>query len=415
MNRAVEFPRKTVCLMLDHSLRCWMPYPPIAVPHVADGPLAGLTLAVKDLFDVKGYPTGAGSPHVLAMSGTKKAHAPLVAKLLKSGARFVGKTITDELAFSLNGKNAHFGAPVNGAAPERITGGSSSGSASAVSGGLVDLALGTDTGGSVRAPASYCGLFGIRPTHGRVSLKGCWPLADSFDTPGYFTRDGATFLRVAPVFLGADKAPLPESPRLLMAADLFALATDAARPILEDTVRRALLTMTGTSTQPQAVTVAKDIDALYWAFRWLQGREAWEADGEMIDAYAPPLGPGVAERFSFARTVTDDQVAAGNRTRTTFRNALRRLLGRDGVLLLPTVPDAAPLTTTSEADLDDFRNRALRLLCVSGLSGFPQISLPAARIAGAPLGLSLIGPPGCDVSLAALAVKLESAARIRIA
>jgi amidase len=392
-----------------------MPFAPAPVAHAPDGPLSGLTLAVKDLFDVKGYPTGAGSPHVLAMSTPKKAHAPLVAKLLKSGARFVGKTITDELAFSLNGKNAHFGAPVNAAAPERITGGSSSGSASAVSGGLADVALGTDTGGSVRAPASYCGLFGIRPTHGRVSLKGCWPLADSFDTPGYFTRDGATFQRVAPVFLGPDKAPLPETPRFLMATDLFALATDEARAILQDTVRRALLTMAGKAVEPDAVTAAKDIDALYWAFRWLQGREAWEADGQMIETYAPPLGPGVAERFAFAKTVTDEQVAAGNRTRKAFRSALKRLLGRDGVLLTPTVPDAAPLTSTSEADLDDFRNRALRLLCVSGLSGFPQISIPAARIGGAPLGLSIIGPPGSDVSLAALAVKIEAAARIRVA
>ncbi len=401
--------------MLDHSLRCWMPFPPAPVAHAPDGPLSGLTMAVKDLFDVRGYPTGAGSPHVLAMSTVKKAHAPLVAKLLKNGARFVGKTITDELAFSLNGKNAHFGAPINAAAPERITGGSSSGSAAAVSGGLVDFALGTDTGGSVRAPASYCGLFGIRPTHGRVSLKGCWPLAESFDTPGYFTRDGATFQRIAPVFLGPDKAPLPDAPRFLMASDLFALATDAARPILADTVRRVLLTLAGQPVEPQPVTVARDIDSLYWAFRWLQGREAWQADGPMIETFAPPLGPGVAERFAFAKTVTDDQIAAGERTRKAFRAALKRLLGRDGVLLTPTVPDAAPLVTTSEADLDDFRNRALRLLCVSGLSGFPQISIPAARIDGAPLGLSIIGPPGSDVSLVTLAARIEAAARIRVA
>lgn len=397
--------------MIDDSLRCWVPYPAVSVSHAAEGPLKGLSMAVKDLFDVKGYPTGAGSPHVLAMSGIKKAHAPLVARLLKAGARFAGKTVTDELAFSLNGKNAHFGSPVNGAAPERITGGSSSGSASAVSGGLVDFALGTDTGGSVRAPASYCGLFGIRPTHGRASLKSCWPLADSFDTAGYFTRDGATFARIAPVFYGKDKAPLPASPRLMLAEDMFGLAVPEAEAILSDTARRISLKF----GEMQPVRLTNDIDGLYWAFRWLQGREAWEADGEMIDRFSPPLGPGVAERFAFGRAITDEQVASGAKIRTSFRRALAKLLGKDGVIVMPTVPDVAPLTTTSEADLDDFRNRALRLLCPSGLSGFPQISIPCARRDGAPLGLSIMGPPGSDVSLIELAVRIEAAARIRLA
>ncbi len=397
--------------MIDNSLRCWVPYPAVPVTNAADGPLKGLTLGVKDLYDVKGYPTGCGSPHMLAMSGIRKAHAPLVRLMLEAGAHFAGKTVTDELAFSLNGKNAHFGAPVNAAAPDRITGGSSSGSASAVSGRLVDVALGTDTGGSVRAPASYCGLFGIRPTHGRVSLKGCWPLADSFDTPGYFTRDGATFVRVGEVFLGKDKSPLPETPRLMIAEDMVRQAVPAADVILRDVVRRLSLTM-GEIT---STTLAKDIDALYWAFRWLQGREAWVADGAMIDTYNPPLGPGVAERFAFARTITDEQVDAGNRTRKAYRAQVKRLLGADGVILMPTVPDIAPLTTTSEADLDDFRNRALRLLCPSGLTGFPQISIPVAMRDGAPLGLSILGPPGSDLSLVRLAAKIAAAARIRIA
>lgn len=397
--------------MRDDSLHSFVPYPEIAVASAPTGPLKGLTLGVKDLFDVKGYPTGAGSPHVLAMSGIKKAHAPLVATMLKAGARFVAKTVTDELAFSLNGKNAHFGSPINAAAPERITGGSSSGSASAVSGQLVDVALGSDTGGSVRAPASYCGLFGIRPTHGRVSLKGCWPLADSFDTPGYFTRDGATFVRVGEVFLGKDKAPLPETPRLMIAADMFAQAVPGAASILSDVVRRLSQRMGAM----EEVALTDDLDKLYWAFRWLQGREAWEADGDMIERFNPPLGPGVAERFAFARMITDDQVAAGTRTRTAYRARVKKLLGKDGVILMPTVPDVAPLTTTSEGDLDDFRNRALRLLCPSGLTGFPQISIPVAMRDGAPLGLSIFGPPGSDLSLAKLAAKIEVAARLRIA
>ncbi len=397
--------------MRDDSLHSFVPYPDVPVPHAPDGPLKGLTLGVKDLFDVKGYPTGAGSAHVLAMSGIKKAHAPLVATMLKAGARFVAKTVTDELAFSLNGKNAHFGSPINAAVPERITGGSSSGSASAVSGRLVDVALGTDTGGSVRAPASYCGLFGIRPTHGRVSLKGCWPLADTFDTAGFFARDGVTFNKVAQVVLGKDKAALPDTPRLLVADDMFKLAVPGAETILRDAVMRLSLKM----GEMQQVQLVDDIDALYWAFRWLQGREAWEADGDMIDRFNPPLGPGVAERFAFARAITDEQVAAGNKTRASFRAKVKKMLGKDGVILMPTVPDVAPLTTTSEADLDDFRNRALRLLCPSGLTGFPQISVPLAMRDGAPLGLSILGPPGSDLSLCHLASRIEAAARLQIA
>ncbi len=397
--------------MHDDSFRCWVPFPDVPVAHSGAGPLKGLTLAVKDLYDVKGYPTGAGSPHVLAMSGLKKAHAPLVSAFLKAGARFVGKTVTDELAFSLNGKNAHFGSPINAAAPERITGGSSSGSASAVSARLADVALGTDTGGSVRAPASYCGLFGIRPTHGRLSLKGCWPLADSFDTAGFFTRDGGTFTRVADAVLGKDRTPLPQSPRLLIAVDMFKLAVPDAEAILRDVVRRLSLTM----GDMQEVNLTKDIDALYWAFRWLQGREAWEADGDMIDRFNPPLGPGVAERFAFARTVTEAQVETATKTRNACRAAVKKLLGKDGVILMPTVPDAAPLTTTNEADLDNFRNRALRLLCPSGLTGFPQVSIPVAQRDGAPLGLSILGPPGSDLSLCHLAGRIEAAARLRIA
>ena len=152
-------------MLLDRDpAHAFMPYPAVPVPHAPSGPLSGLTFAAKDLFDVAGYPTSAGSPHMLAMSGIKTRTAPTVQKLLDAGARLVGKTITDELAFSMSGKNAHFGTPVNGGAPDRIPGGSSAGSAAAVSNGLCDFALGTDTGGSVRAPANHCGLFGIRPT-----------------------------------------------------------------------------------------------------------------------------------------------------------------------------------------------------------------------------------------------------------
>ncbi|MBQ0824620.1 amidase [Microvirga sp. HBU67558] len=395
-------------MLLDRDpAHAFMPYPAVPVPHAPNGPLSGLTFAAKDLFDVAGYPTSAGSPHMLAMSGIKSRTAPTVQKLLDSGARLVGKTITDELAFSMSGKNAHFGTPVNGGAPDRIPGGSSSGSAAAVSNGLCDFALGTDTGGSVRAPASHCGLFGIRPTHGRVSLEGCHDLAPSFDTCGYFTRDGATFVRVGEVLLGPDSHPLPQSPRVLLAQDAFALLDNDVQEALAPALRRAEAVL-GT---PEPVEVAAGgFTALYWTMRYIQSREAWTVDGPMIERYRPPLGPGVADRFAFSQAVTDAQVTEAQVIRAAFRKRFGALLAQDAVLILPTMPDVAPLLSESDEALNDYRNNALNLLCLSVLSGLPQVSIPLASRSGAPLGLSLMGPAGSDMSLVALAQRIADSA-----
>jgi amidase len=329
-----------------------------------------------------------------------------VQRLLDAGAVFAGKTITDEFAFSMNGSNAHFGAPVNGGAPDRITGGSSSGSASAVSSRLVDFALGTDTGGSVRAPASHCGLVGLRPTQGRVSLEGCLDLSPSFDTCGWFTRDVATFDRVAAVLLGEDAKPLPSRPRMLWPEDVWALVapevTEAfAAPCAQAT--RAL----GPATPVKAAL--DGFESLYWNFRYLQGREAWMTDGGTIERFQAPMGPGVGDRFAWAREVTDAQVAEATAFRARFKAHLDALLGDDGVLLMPTMPDIAPLRSDSESSLNDYRNAAIRMLAIAGLAGTPQLSLPLATRLEAPLGLSLLGPAGSDRSLVRLALRITTA------
>ena len=382
--------------LVHDTARAFMPYPDAPAPHAATGRLAGLSFAVKDLFDVAGYPTSGGQPFLLAMSGIKQRTAPAVLALLDAGARFVGKTITDELAFSMNGQNAHFGSPVNGGAPDRIAGGSSSGSAAAVSGGLCDFALGTDTGGSVRAPASHCGLYGLRPTHGRISLHGALDLSPSFDTCGWFTRDVATFARVADVLLGHDTTPRPAATRLLAPTEVWGLLAPEVTGAL--TPARIRIEALFGAAAPTAV-VLDSFEAMYWHFRHLQGREAWQVDGPLIERYQPPLGPGVAQRFAWAREVTDDKVAAASTFRGQFRARLAALLGDDGVLLMPTMPDIAPLIGDDEAGLEHYRNSAIRMLCISGLSGFPQLSLPLTTRLGAPLGISLLGPPGSDRSL----------------
>ena len=389
-------------LLHNDPAHAFMPYPAVPVPDAGRGPLAGLTFAAKDLFDVAGYPTSGGNPLLLALSGVKTQTAPTVQKLLDAGARFVGKVITDELAFSMNGKNAHFGAPRNGAAPDRIAGGSSCGSASAVSNDLCDFALGTDTGGSVRAPANHCGLYGIRPTHGRISLQRCLDLSPSLDTCGFFARDVQTFARVADVLIGADDAPL-SAPRLLRADDVWGLLGDEPRKTLAPVLGRLEATF-GPAAPAQAAL--DSFDTMYWAFRYIQGREAWRTDGSFIERHAPPLGPGVAERFAWSSRVTDAQVADATTFRNRFRAHLAALLGSDGVLVLPTMPDIAPLTSASESELEDYRNVAIKMLCIAGLAGFPQVSLPLTTRLGAPLGISLLGPAGSDRSLIAMAETL---------
>ena len=394
-------------MLLKHDpAHAFVPYPGVELPHAANGPLAGLSFAAKDLFDVAGYPTSGGNPHVLALSGIKTHTAPTVQRLLDAGARLVGKTITDELAFSMNGINAHFGAPRNGAAPDRIAGGSSSGSASAVSNGLVDFALGTDTGGSVRAPASHCGLFGLRPTHGRISLEACMDLCPSYDTCGFFTRDIDTFERVGAVLLGNDTTALPSHPRLLYPGDGWGLLEPGVVHAFEPAMAR-IEKLFGALTQ---VDMAPDgFDRNYWAFRYVQGREAWQTDGALIETHGLALGPGVKERFAWSKAVTDSQFEEAWAVRREVTARLADLLGDDGVMVLPTMPDSAPLLAASEADLEQYRNDSIKLLCLAGLSGCPQLSLPLATRHGAPLGLSLLGPAGSDRSLIALAKQIMTA------
>jgi len=391
--------------VLHDPAHAFVPYPSVDVPRASTGPLAGLSFAAKDLFDVAGYPTGGGSPLVLAMSGIKTRTAESVQRLLDARRSRVGKTVTDELAFSLNGLNAHFGAPINGAAPDRISGGSSSGSASAVSNRLVDTALGTDTGGSVRGPASHCGLYGLRPTHGRVSLAGSLDLAPSLDTCGWFARDIATFSRVANVLLEGDSTELPGTLRLLWPEDMWSLAVPAAREAHATAIERVRKAL----GEPEVITITlESLESLYWSFRYIQGREAWNTHGAMLTRYQPPLGPGVAERFAWSSQVTDAQVAEARAYRLKYTAHVDALLGRGGVLLMPTMPDIAPLRATGEADLEDYRNRALRMLATAGLCGLPQLSMPLSSRSGAPLGLSLLGPRGSDRALIALADRVAS-------
>lgn len=388
-------------------LNAFLDLPEVPVEHAASGPLTGNMLAVKDIYDVAGYPTGGGNPQKLAESTVAKTTAPAVRKLLDAGAEFAGKTQTDELTFSLLGMNAHYPTPVNSAAPDRVTGGSSSGSAAAVAGGLVDLATGSDTGGSVRGPASMCGLIGLRTTHGRISLQGAMGLAPSFDTFGWFARTPALYETVAEVLLGADDdaAPLNKAVTLDMTDQLVLGPAEADE---YEHMKARLVSVTGPAEA--MAPLSETIDDLYWCMRKLQAFEAWEYHGQWISAKDRNLGPGVKERFEFGANIDEDTVSRETERRSAFREELGERLGSDTLLVLPTVPGAAPLKNSAFDDLQAWREQAIRLLCLSGLSGFPQISLPLGHSEGAPFGISLIAPSGRDKSLIHVGRKILAAA-----
>src|SRR5262249_23337023 len=198
------------------------------LPPTGDGPLAGLRFAVKDLIDIAGRKTGCGNPSWRDTHPPARNHAVCVDQLLTAGAHCVGKTVSDEGAFSLIGGNHFYGTPLNPRAPDRVPGGSSSGSASAVACGLADFALGTDTGGSVRVPASNCGVWGLRPSHDFISVAGVMPFAPTFDTVGIHARSAEVLARAAPALLASAPAPSAAPRNIYILREAFALAEPPA-------------------------------------------------------------------------------------------------------------------------------------------------------------------------------------------
>ena len=372
----------------------------VALDGASSGPLSGLTFAVKDVFHIAGQRTGFGSPEWLATHEAATETAVAVQRLLDAGARMAGKTHSDEMAYSLTGENVHYGTPLNSRAPDRIPGGSSNGSVAAVTAGLVDFAIGTDCGGSVRLPASYCGILGMRPTVDRVPLDGVIPFGPPFDVAGWFARDAGVLEAVGRVLLDDDSAPPPPR-RLLRAADAFALVDGAVVDALAPAVER-VAEQVGAARE---VTVAPDgLGAWFETFRVLQSASIWSNHGEWIAATRPAFGPGIKERFEWAETLAAEDAAAAGKHHRAIQARVDDVVGVGDILCLPTSPRAAPLKNTPVDDIEiRFRHQAMHLLCIASLGGLAQISLPLAEIDGLPLGLSLVGPRGSDMQLLALA------------
>lgn len=389
---------------MEDRVNAFVPGPRIRIPGRPGGPLSGLSFGVKDLFDVAGTPTGGGNHDWARANPIPERHAWAVQTLLDAGAELVGKTITDEVSLGILGENAFDGTPLNTAAPDRVPGGSSSGSAAAVAAGLCDTALGTDTGGSMRVPGSFCGLYSIRPTHGRLDLTGLMPQAPSSDTAGWFTRDAKTFARVGTVLLGEAPGPLPT--RLLVAADAFGFAdpdvAEALRPMVERLARVLDATPRDEIMAPQGLSV--------WARaqRSLQPVEAWQTFRPWIERDNPRMAFTVAAGLIAGSQVPVSEQNWAALMREEARARLRHLLPPGAILCLPTTPFPAPLRGLPTPTLRPVRDRITCLCAQGGLTGHPQVNLPGARVDGAPIGLSIIGGRGTDASLIAVAQAMEA-------
>lgn len=357
------------------------------VAGATSGALTGLTVAVKDLFAVEGYAVGAGVPAYLAGAPVSTATAAAVQQLLDAGASVTGIAQTDEFAYSVAGRNAHYGTPPNGAVPGALPGGSSSGPASAVATGQVAIGLGTDTGGSIRVPASFQGLWGLRTTHGAVSRSGLLPLAPSFDTVGWLTRDAATLSAAAGATLDLD-AQGAVTPDWVYSPALIALGSPDVQSALSSVIAELGAT---------PIDVG-DIDELFEAFRMTQAVEAWASAGDWVEAHPGTLGADIAARFAFAKAITEQQGLHAAAAYAAARQQLDAVLG-ERVLVLPSASSAAPSAVATAAQLEEFRAGTLRLSCIAGLTGRPALSIPLLTTPGGPVGLGIVGPRYTDLAL----------------
>jgi len=363
------------------------------------GPLSGFRMVVKDLFAIAGHRTGAGNPYWLATHPVARETSPVIRDLQKAGAQLIGKTLTDELAYSLNGVNTHYGTPLNPMAPERLPGGSSTGSAVAVAAGEAEIGLGSDTGGSIRVPASYNGLFGIRPTHGAISTEGMVPLAPLFDTVGWMSRDSATLLAVGRALLpGADECDGSGVVRVgvleptMDGVELWQADQEAwlrQQPQLE--VHRRI------PLEAAWLTSASEY------FRVLQGRAIWQTHGDWFREVDPRMAEDIRTRLEWCCQLSAEDETAARSGQMRLHQDISAWFESVDMIVMPTTPGPAPRLDASSEWMRDYRAKLMGLTAPAGLAGLPQVHLPVITQEGAPAGVSLLGPRHSDITLLKLA------------
>ncbi|WP_354671538.1 amidase [Streptomyces sp. SRF1] len=366
------------------------------------GPLHGLPIAVKDIIDVAGMPCDCGAPALVGH--LPERDASVVAKLRSLGAVIVGKTATHQLAYGPTGDRTG-GAPVrNPHDPSRMSGGSSAGSAAAVAAGMVPLALGTDTGGSVRVPAALCGVVGYKPSFGALSTHGVFPLAPSLDHVG-FLADSVSRCAAAASALSIAPGPFtvaPKSIRWLEPNDFTLTDSSVIR-----TTRAELDRFPARIEHAHAAWAHE----LHTAFRTVQGWEAYSGHAERVRQAATFFDPEVLQRLLQAGRITAAAVA---RARTERAEALARLdeiFADADLLAMPTTAVSAPVldsrTVAIGTSHSPVREALLAFTCPWNLLGLPALSLPAGTVDGLPVGLQLVARPGADTLLLTAALTAE--------
>lgn len=365
-----------------------------------DGPITDLDVVVKDTFDIADTITGFGNPDWARRHAPATSDAAIVCMLRDAGARIVGKAATVEFTFGLEGRNVWYGTPSNPAAPDRLPGGSSSGSASAVATGIASVGLGSDTGGSVRIPASYCGLFGIRPSYGAISLAGAARYVPSLDVAGWFTRDLKTMRRVADVLLPHGISFEDHIILIRDAVDNADSEVVAAIASVCDSIRRS-----GRTVSELRLPIS-ELDDLFTIQYAIHGREAWQSLGTWIESVGPAMAEETTARFRAASTITATDAREARQARDAFRMRMMSLLAGGSILAFPTSPSVAPRLDADQNELDVLRQRTQRVTAISGLCGLPEVTVPIAQVEHLPVGLSLAAAPGRDHALLTFAEEI---------
>lgn len=367
---------------------------PSRLSPTGEGDLSGLHFVFKDLFDVEGYVTGAGNPSWLKTHSKARSTSPVISGLLSHGAECVGRVQTDELAYSLNGQNIHYGTPVNPKAPDCIPGGSSSGSAVSVAGGDADFAIGTDTGGSVRVPASYCGIFGLRPTLGKFSLTAAFELSKSFDTAGLFARHLSVLKNVYQALSNTHEDAYSKT--IACAVSLNDPSYVVRVSEFSDAVKKQGIEL----LEMKDDVLLADLDYLSKLFRTIQGYEIIQKHGSWLSDNESSIDPAIADRVCWSRSIRREEYEQGLAEREIFRTAfLARLAEYGGVLLLPTTPAGPPRLNMVASELAEYRSKLMGLTAIAGLSGCPQLHIPMLGMEDGPCGVSLLGLPDTELTL----------------
>lgn len=366
------------------------------------GLLSARTFVVKDLFDVLGYKTGAGNSKWRELAEPASDHAGAVKRLLQAGAILVGKSQTDEFALSLDGINEHYGTPLNSLYPERIPGGSSSGSAALVAAGMADFGLGSDTVGSIRVPAAYCGLYGFRPSHGVVPLDGVLPLGPSFDTVGWLSKNIELLRDTARVLIPESDSISADPLRVVISESHFQLVHESYREELIETARKMTSCLGSVETTTFDTRV---LDGMALTFSLIRSFEAWQYYRHFVEANLAAISKRTLPRLLEGKTVSLNELEMARSNMSAARKLIDTIVKPGTILCLPSIWNLPPRLDAIDSDLDFNRRQNIRLTICSVLGGNPQIVMPVRLNKDTVLSISFMGCRGEDLSLIEAAIK----------